>query len=82
MGIKKPGFRYLKTRLLLRNRSEVTVAPRVEQRGPEPRAVLLPQLSLATLVLRRGMPKRWRRSHRHLRLTPSLRANSVSVMWS
>ena len=32
--------------------------------------------------LRRGMPRRWRRSHRHLRLMPSLRASSVSVMWS
>ena len=30
--------------------------------------------------LRRGMPRRWRRSHRHLRLIPSLRASSVSVM--
>ena len=30
--------------------------------------------------LRRGMPRRWRRSHRHLRLMPSLRASSVSVM--
>ncbi len=40
------------------------------------------QLSLVALLLRRGMPRRWRRSHRHLRLTPSLRANSVSVMWS
>ncbi len=34
------------------------------------------------LDLRRGMPRRWRRSHRHLRLMPSLRASSVSVMWS
>ena len=38
--------------------------------------------SLVALLLRRGIPRRWRRSHRHLRLTPSLRASSVSVMWS
>lgn len=38
------------------------------------------QLSLATPDLRRGIPKRCRRSHRHLRLTPNLRASSVSVM--
>ena len=36
----------------------------------------------AAADLRRGIPSRWRRSHRHLRLMPSLRASSVSVMWS
>jgi hypothetical protein len=77
-GEKKPGLRYRKPRLLLREISAVTVFShrRVLPVGAPP------QLSLATPVLRRGMPKRWRRSHRHLRLTPSLRASSVSVMWS
>lgn len=75
---KKPGFRYRKPRLLLRESTAVTVFSRSD--------VLLEalptQFSLATPVFLRGMPNRWRRSHRHLRLTPSLRANSVSVMWS
>src|SRR5690625_2027634 len=34
------------------------------------------------LVRLRGMPRRWRRSHRHLRDTPSFLASSVSLMES
>ena len=38
--------------------------------------------TLRGLPFLRGMPRRWRRSHRHLRLTPSFCASSVSLIES
>ena len=55
-GEKKPGLRYRKPRLLLREKTEVTVFS--QSHVLPARLTGGVQLSLATPVLRRGMPRR------------------------